>query len=232
MSASIPVPAAKLRDMLAAVLPHVCTDDTLPSIMGVLFEVAGGVLYLAATDRYSIGVARHAIPLADEAPVPDHQALLGVGRAQELHKGLERADGTAVLVLRDGQLIVDHGSRNTWKTSPADFPGWRGVLRAMLAAGPTQLDGDKGIAPRLLARFAAPDAEEWNPWDPGGMRVRIVRPEAPAILVTREDWFIGAAMGVRIVSRLDDPGRVAPAWDDWAAVCAEPEPAEDAQVTA
>lgn len=40
------------------VLPHACTDDTLPVLTCIRFELKHGYLYLSATDRYTVGESR------------------------------------------------------------------------------------------------------------------------------------------------------------------------------
>lgn len=231
MTAPISISAKTLRMMLAAVLPHGGVDDTLPTLNAVRLEVRGGVLYLIATDRYSIGVARQPVPGATIAPVPDQDGLLGLADAQNLYERLEGRDvGPATIVITDGEIAVDYGDAvDSWtqvRLMGSTWPDWRKVLREVLAAEPGSLDNRFGIDMRLLARFSIDPGRygAWEDdegyvkpeWDAEAARVRIVRPKAPTVLVARGNWFLGAAMPARL-DRSDTA--TAPSWDDWAAVC-------------
>ncbi len=225
MSNTITVSAKTLRRMLAGVLPHAGRDDTLPVLNTVKIEVRSGVLYLAATDRFSIGVARQRIPGYLAAAGPDLDALVCVDDAEKL----------SALVLGDDRpaplLTADLGEAGgTWQTMALDQPEWpsathpwQSVLYPLFGAEPANLDGDFGMELRLLARFAAIDAGPYMPycddedepdpeWPAEGARMRVICPDGPMVLVTRGEWFIGAAMACR----MRGPRSAPPAWDDWA----------------
>lgn len=234
MTSSVSVPAAKLRDMLAAVIPHAAAEDPLPALEAVRFEVREGALLLVATDRYSVAVARCRIPLDQEAPEPDADALLLLEDADDLARMLERASDPAELVFGDISLSVDAGNASaTYGLAPADladYPDWRPLLSAAIAGDPVQLEETRGINPVHLAKFAVP----LSPLDSrqhatSGLRVCIMRPrnrkEAVA-LFTREDWFLGALMPMRLERDEDyTPGL----WAEWAAVTAPAEKPELAE---
>jgi hypothetical protein len=246
MTSSVSVPAAKLRDMLAAVIPHADNDyeDSLPALEGVRFEVRAGTLFLVATDRYSIGIARCRIPGAEAAPVPDASAILPLDAVRELNRDLESADGTAALVFGEDSLTTDTGdATGTWVTDShlEHFPDWRKLMHDVLAGDPAELGGKLGVSPVHLAKFAL----SLNPADDRRycdtpLRVRIVSPSErngvplhsgerqPVILVTRGDWFLGALMPTRF-GRLgpDAPPQPEP-WAEWAAVTAPAEKPEAA----
>jgi hypothetical protein len=229
----VTIPAGMLRDMLAAVLPHVGTEESLPQLEAVRFEVTAGVLYLVATDRYSTGIARYRIPGAQVAPPADQAALLWHPHAQELREKLAaHADARAVaLILSDATVTVDHGETDSWKVADeaGHYPEWRPMLRKLLTAEPVADAGEYAVDTRLFARFDT----STTPFDPYGQcpedvgHVRIVHPEAVALLVTRSDWFIGAAMSCH--RNPDTVGFTPPQWADWTALCAPvaagPEPA-------
>lgn len=138
---------------------------------------------------------------------------------------------------RPGETVCE-----TWDTIALDQPAWpspkvpwRAMLYGLLDAKPAALDDGFGVEMRLLARFGAIDQCSFRPyldegedepeWPEEGSRIRIVRAAgdskaAPAVLVTRGTWFLGAAMACRMPSPVS---ATPPAWDDWAKVCAPAE---------
>lgn len=235
MTSSVSVPAAKLRDMLAAVIPHAANEEDLPALEAVRFEVRDGTLFLVTTDRYTIGVARCRIPGASAAPVPDATALLPLCVTEgELLSMLDRAEGTAALVFGDDSLTVDTGRDSaTYGTDshPEHFPEWRPLLSRFLAGEPAELGDARGVAPLHLAKFA-PGSDDTPGYCEEGLRVRILSPthrggvplhsgeREPVVLLARGDWFLGALMPMRI-----DHGAVrddGDPWSEWAAAVAAP----------
>jgi hypothetical protein len=220
--------------MLDAVMPHAGGEDAMPALEAVLFEVRGGTLYLAATDRYSMGIARCRIPGARAAPVADATALLPLRvTGGGLLPMLERADGTAALVFGEDSLTVDTGSASaTYKTDshPEHFPDWRPLLAGILAGEAAELGDARGIAPLHLAKFAA-GPDDTPGYCETGLRVRILSPthrkgvllhsgeHEPVVLLARGDWFLGALMPMRV-----DREAAPEVWAEWAAVTA---PAEE-----
>ena len=55
------VTAAELHRMIEQVVPHMSDDDTVPVINSVQMEARDGYLFVSATDRYTMAVARTAI---------------------------------------------------------------------------------------------------------------------------------------------------------------------------
>jgi hypothetical protein len=157
MTEAISVPAHELRRALTAVLPHCGEDDTLPALTCVNLEASGGWLYLVATDRYSMGVARVFVM----GGCGDQDAMLPAKHAKALRRLLRDAgNGTAELRLADGKLTAAVRDRSaTWPTSAAkhsgSYPGWRGMLGKMLAADPVHLPDDCGVNGELLAPAGA-----------------------------------------------------------------------------
>jgi hypothetical protein len=229
MTTTISVPARMLRRRLTLVLPHCGEDDTLPALQGVRLEVQDGWLYLAATDRYTMAVARLPVPGAGEVPVPDQATLLPAETARALRRLLKGADGVAALSLGENRISADIGNGTTGRW-PADdkakFPEWRPMLAKMLAAGTAELGDGHGVDPGKLARFAI-GADQFD-LVPLSLRVtngssRQVNDgeaePAPVLLVTRGDWFIGCLMPVRLGS-LNAACAVSGTWDEWAALSA------------
>jgi hypothetical protein len=228
--------------MLAAVMPHAGGEDVLPALEAIRLEVRDGTLFLIATDRYSIGVARCRIPGALAAPVPDATALLPLCVTEGgLLSMLERADGTAALVFGEDSLTVDTGRDSaTYGTDshPEHFPDWRKTIAGILTGEAAELGDTRGVAPLHLAKFQ-PGPDDSPGHCEEGLRVRILSPthrkgvllhageREPVVLLARGDWFLGALMPMR----LERDGAPEPSpWAEWAAVTAPAEkaPAEDA----
>jgi hypothetical protein len=243
MPTSISVPAAKLRDMLDAVMPHAGTDDTLPSLNAVQFEVRAGTLFLVATDRYTIGCARYVIPGADDAQVQDAAALLMMSEAREMRCNLGQEAGVVALTFSD-DLRMDAGTgwKGTWEQAGSPkwkYPGWRPVLAGTLAEADAPFTLAAGIDPRYLARFATLDDPAWGTrflddeeWETvrrceEPLMVRAVSFKdgpsidgASSLLLARGDWFLGALMFVRN----DGKQRVDGVWEQWTAALTPPQP--------
>ena len=225
-ASSISVSARTLHRMLTAVLPHTGRDNTLPALQAVSFEVRAGVLYLAATDRYTLGVAREVIPGALIA-APDLGALLARKSAKALRRMLRKADGVAAITLSGDRMSVDCGTGTTgsWATVPGEFPGWRKMLARMLDGEQAPLGDGFGMDLRNVAKFAKADSPSWA--DALSLRVTVggqpgddTKP-APSVLFARGDWFIGALMPVRRAESTSSEG--AKAWDEWSALGAAAE---------
>lgn len=231
MTTSVTVPAAKLRDMLDAVMPHAGTDDTLPVLMTVRFEVLAGVLYVVATNRYTIGAARYVLG----ADAPDAAVLLTLRDARELRELLDHAGETAALVFADG-LRVDAGEDclagwedpRTAHPTGWNYPDWRDVLAGLLAADEAPLIPDYGIEPDLLAKFGGdPDSDFPETHCAEPLMVRPVKNTpvqgATAVLLARGDWFLG---GLTLMRNIDGLPLGGSPWALWtAALTAQPVPA-------
>jgi hypothetical protein len=225
--------------MLDAVMPHAGTDDTLPALMTVRFEVAAGVLYAVATDRFTMGVARYVIPGADDAQVQDATAMLMPGEVREMREALGAAADVVALTFGD-DLRMDAGTgwRGTWENAGTAkttnlYPGWRDVLGEMLAAEDAPFKPVLGLDPVYLPRFAALDDPSWSAEEDGEtfrccdepLVMRAVKPGehgcASALLIARGDWFLGAVM----LMRNDGPRRVKGGpWQQWTAALIPPQP--------
>jgi hypothetical protein len=154
VTGQVEVSRADLAWALKAVLPHVSRDDLLPALTSVRFEADGGYLYLVATDRYTLGVAK----LTVTAPCwPDHPLAASVGHqdAQEIArkvKGNGKRDGTAELCFyEDGELALDWRSR--YASQPGDYVDWRGLLARYLRRPAALPHAKFGYNPAYLARF-------------------------------------------------------------------------------
>lgn len=226
---TITVPAGDLRERLLAVLPHASDDDTLPALNGVTIDIRGGVLYLAASDRYQLAVARLAVPAHEDEPVPDCKAVLELPDARALAAMLDETERplTAVMKITDGLVAVScAGRRSRW---PAETGGlvvpWRSTIRDALAAPVSELGAGFAIDMNRLAKFEACYSDgRLN----AGARMRVTlggrelgdrEGRAPLLVLTWGDWFIG------LIQPMRSPDECA--WDAWSAATAarHPEPA-------
>lgn len=235
MTSSVSVPAAMLRRMIGAVLPHACDDDDLPALFGVRFEVSGGTLVLSATDRYTLGVARYRIPGADVSAPASPSVLLSRRDAKMLRAILREHDErlVAAITLAERSLTAECGAfRAQWTAGEHTEEGadWRSILRRALAGKEVPLGDRHGVDAEKTGRLLPSGSDELA--EP--MRARIMLPlgregedpgpmTSPLVLFARGDWFLGAVMPVRLGGMSSGVP-----WDDWAAVLAPPESPEAA----
>lgn len=86
------------------VLPHACTDDTLPVLTCIRFEVKHGYLYLSATDRYTIGESRIRIDHEIEGGL---ETLVYGKQLKALLPSIKLNDRVILRVDDDGLLTVN-----------------------------------------------------------------------------------------------------------------------------
>ncbi|MET8297472.1 MULTISPECIES: DNA polymerase III subunit beta family protein [unclassified Streptomyces] len=118
----VSVPAATLAAALDAVRFAAGTDPELPALGGVLFDLDGATLSLAATDRYRLAVAQTP---AEGHDGPRTQVLVPSPLADAMRALL--ADGTTALLTVDGDRVtLDCGPRQTSGICPDhDYPDYR-----------------------------------------------------------------------------------------------------------
>lgn len=215
---TISVPAPKLRLMLTAVLAHADAECDLPQISGVRFDYQAGTLYLVATDRYTLGVAREAVPEAAAAGLPDQAATLPLAGAWELRRILKRRDDKAVVRVGDGKITVSAGDvSGSWvAVAPGhaaqgnpSFPGWRELLHGFLTGTQVPMGELAAVNPAKLARLTPGPSRAHD-----SLNIRLLARAdngIPTLVATAGDWFIGALMLVR----LGGEAAVARHWADW-----------------
>jgi hypothetical protein len=228
---TVSVSSTLLRRHLTAVLPHAGVDDTLPVLASVRIEIRAGYLYLAATDRYTMGVTRLRIPAI---PDRDRATQLACGYAREMRRQLKKAGEVAALTFGDGHLTLDAGGSRTATWGTEDnwvFPDWRQLIAKMLAAERRELGDRHGFNPDKLARFSDGSAlDPLNLWVTNGSSRRLGQepPEpAPVLLVTRGDWFAGCLMPTSY-GTVNAEAASAATWDAWAGVTGSAETPEAA----
>jgi hypothetical protein len=142
---------ADLAWALKAVLPHAlpeCGRLLLRQLCGLRLEVAAGALYVAATDQYTLGVARVAIG-------GDHrefEVTLDRADVPELLRKL-KGDEPAMLALHDDKIVLDGFYRYRPLVGAPGYPSWRKILGRALRAKPCIPPPDHGGNADHLARF-------------------------------------------------------------------------------
>ncbi|MER6565696.1 MerR family transcriptional regulator [Streptomyces sp. NPDC001093] len=120
------VPAQELAAALDAVRFAAGTDPDLPMLGGILFDLEGGELTLAATDRYRMAVARAAATGHDG---PRVQALVPLPLADAM-RALLRGEEPARLTVDGGRVSLESADRQA--AGPCldhDFPDYRRLVR-------------------------------------------------------------------------------------------------------
>lgn len=198
------ITAGQVGAWLGRVLPHRGTDETLAVLTRVQITVGDGYLLAAATDRYTLGVARlqasttvttgriqfivpgaWAVELADELP----------GGRDAIAPAALTVTDTAVTLSTDTLVIAgtdeicydgdDFPTVPTWE-SGADpqwtrFFDWESTARTLLAApaDPRPVH----VAPGMLARFAESGAVILDPAGAAPLTVHQPGPGLPPLAV-------------------------------------------------
>jgi hypothetical protein len=186
---------ADLAWALRAVLPHVLRDrGCLPALEGVRLEVAAAskLLYVVATDRYTLGVAT--VPVTGD--LEPAATVIDAGDVREMLRRLKAKGECELAVYDDGEVCLDWRARWQQPTT-LEFPDWRGLLAPALRYPPMVPGPRHAWNPEYLARFA-PAARECVPlvFMPVAWHGRDGHPPAPMTVVVGED-FTGLAMGAR-----------------------------------
>jgi hypothetical protein len=204
----------QLRELCDPVLAHVATSRTaalVPLLGQVGVEVTDSALYLVGTDRYTLGVVRHAFGDDDEASTDGVAFSLTVEAAhlRTMLRTVKTATLAELTVTPDG-ITMRHPSSVEFRipavvgeVSPASVPSqeratfidWRQVLNRAVNDGPPGR-ADIAVSPAYLARFRTAVRD--------GMPL-CVRPYARILLVACAEHFLGAVCPVRISDGAPDP---------------------------
>lgn len=181
--------------LLKQVAPHLSKDTTTPVLCGIHLEVDGRTLYAAATDRYTIAIARHHDQDVTPAPAEHWNATLtradlkAVNALTPAWRGEAHTlthDGTGLIIELGGRTIALHGEDH-----PGTFPKWRPLLRSAMDSGP-HLTDDLALNPAYLARWgsALHGEDRYTP-----LTVWTAGPTKP-LVIARGPNFIGLQMPV------------------------------------
>lgn len=175
------------RDLIQDVTPHIGTDKSLPMLCGIRVEADGHHLYLIATDRYTLAVARRAVPgigtwtaFLDTADIKAVAALGRIARGNVIdldHDGHH-------LTVRAGALALTVDVKEA-----ESFPQWRPLVHSALAA--QRQDSEIVLNARMLARWGhhLRGADALLMWGTG--------PHKPIVVIRGED-FVGLHMPARL----------------------------------
>lgn len=136
-------------DAFSNVLPHATSDAYLPVLSAVQVEVSGGLVTLAATDRYTLGVAE----LTAEDGAEDGSVLVPVAAVKDIVKMAKTAKIGFLTLSVEGDRVTatTPGESRTFITTDGQFPKWRSLWPDGLA--PAEISRI-GLGPAHLAKFA------------------------------------------------------------------------------
>lgn len=210
------IPAAALRHMLAQIKPHMSTDVTLPVINLLQVERRDGHLYILATDRFTMAIARTPVEGDEQwtARIPAHDL-------RTVEVWLKAAAGD-IEVGPDGDALTLTSPTSSLRISAeaseyGEFPNWRKLITGALAAESTEPTGLTGYDTRFLARWKAA-GRALHAWQAG--------PHKPLVLIDSDGLFVGIQMPTRAPDSMT-PESLAATW-----LTALTEPAADADAAA
>ncbi|MGW1015637.1 DNA polymerase III subunit beta family protein [Streptomyces niveus] len=186
------ISAHDLHRMLKQVAPHMSDDDTLPVLTAIHLEARNHDLTAAATDRYTIGVARTNLVDNDrwEACIPDSElrtvtAWLKSSKAtNDTVSVVAQADGddtTLTFTSNSGSLRIEYPTKNYGK-----FPSWRNIIRGAL-------DGEPQAVP--LSGLTTKFLERWQHAD-NKLHYFQTGPQKPLVFIDDTGDFIGMQMPI------------------------------------
>ncbi|MFD8577333.1 phiSA1p31-related protein [Streptomyces virginiae] len=189
--------AFDLHRMLKQIAPHVSDDDTLPTLTAVRIEAEAGNLFVLATDRYTMAVAR-----IGTVETEKWQAYIPVESLPAVLAWLHVAGNSVVQVAAtgDGDMIALTLSTATSNMriaaegrDYAHYPNWRKTISE-------QLEADMELVP--MTSFTTEFLARWqdagtvlHAWQAG--------PRKALVLADDDGMFLGLQMPVR----WEDPKR-------------------------
>lgn len=188
------ITAHDLHRMLTQVIPHMGKDDTMPVLCAVYIEARGDQLLAIATDRFTMGVARHAV--VNEG---DWKAVIPAGAIPAVTEWLNNADSAPVVLTVETEddlvrlvLTGNDGSLLSGYTPSAyrEFPNWRAALNTQVAADPQPVPLT-AYNTKFLARWKRADTQLYA-WQPGPLKA--------LILMDDRGDFLGMQMPIRAES--------------------------------
>ncbi|GIH70292.1 DNA translocase FtsK [Sphaerimonospora thailandensis] len=194
----------ELHELIDPVLPHTVNDPTLPELGVIRIETRADVLYAVATDRYTLGAARH--PVGD--PVDD--VVIAIDRSEaaamlKLFKHSKDDDPQLRLVIdRVPVPVTDRG--NTVESLGLTVDSEDGTRLILHGRAQSVLGNWRSLVGRILARPNVPAApalfltptylRRWTKAARKGERLSVfVGPEpTDPLLIQAENHFIGIWM--------------------------------------
>lgn len=151
--ASIGVDAAAFRTALVRVVPAAAADDTRPVLAGMLFELGGTTLTLAAADGFRLHVATLPVSTA----IGDIGAIVPAKTCKVLAGLLDKVDGevTVGVTSTAGQIAVDVGDTSLLsQLVQGTFPNFRQLIPSTFATTSTVAGEAFRQAVKAVAVFA------------------------------------------------------------------------------
>lgn len=201
------VPWVPFRRALCAVLPHAARDkeDSIPQLIRVRIYARPDRVYVAATDRFTIALARVEVlvPPAEEHHLDLHpeevRKILAVfpERKDDLDYTLHLVASTEQLEVRDVSGMVD-GERLAVNLLPPaeDFPD---APRSM--AGYTHRDPVETSRPAWPLEFLTRFKPALKCWDQSRVRLSMIGLSTGLVMVGEQ--FVGAITGVNESESID-----------------------------
>lgn len=178
------IPATALRHMLAQIKPHMSSDVTLPILNLVQVECRDDHLYILATDRYTMAIARTPVAGGEQwtARIPSQDL-------RTVEVWLKAAAGDIEVTAEADALSLAGVSGALRLSSEAseygEFPNWRKLVSGALESEPTEAVGLTGYDTRFLARWKAA-GRALHAWQAG--------PRKPLVLTDSDGAFVGIQM--------------------------------------
>lgn len=183
------ISAINLRTMIQQVAPHMGEDDTLPILNAIHLESRDGYLFAAASDRYTMAVARETLLGPDQT----WRAMIPAGDLATVTAWLKNADDNIDIAVTENPPISDltltcQGSvLKTTASIGNGFPQWRTIMRGALTADPEPVPLSAWTT-KYLARWKHAD-KTLHAWQAG--------PDKPLVFTDSEGSFLGMQMPVR-----------------------------------
>jgi len=220
-----PMTGFDLVRMITAVVVHTTCEGeaVLEELTHVSCEVDRGHMYMAATDRYTLGIIRNPLP---DGHNPGRLAItLPAAALRRLAHGIERRAEVTVQVDPTGLTVHDHdsGLRHHLPASPLEYcVRWRRLLGRHMAKIGKSTPGGAPVTlnSAYLARFA--HAAAFRPRAPKvrwPLEFHTVPGERAPLLVTCGTHFLGAIMPMLPAAGADSPSAHLA---DWQADCPPP----------
>lgn len=209
---TLTVSAHRFCDAIAMTKPFVSGDDSRPLIRSHRVETRNGDICIAATDGYTMGVARIVAP-SDKPAWPDGFAATldydFVKRVVQIFKPTrwEKAEALITIAVNEDTVTVD-GKDATLRARlvPGDYPDYADMISSALTSARSEAPPPKrvGLNAGYLTRFHA--VARITAIDISTIEVFVSTDRDPT-LITCGETFVGLIMPVRL-----QPQTALPIW--------------------
>lgn len=115
-----------LKHALGRVISAASTDGARPVLNGILFDLKGSDLRLAAADGFRLAVDLVSV---ESAVAEERQYLIPLKSAQKLLRSLPAEDETLSLQADEGLVLLRWGEQRFWAAMmDGSFPDWRQIV--------------------------------------------------------------------------------------------------------